>query len=121
MKSKMPWLLFVLLLVLSSHTACFSIAADTLSPGHSLSLSKGETFELGFFKPATSIKIYLGIWYKRFDGKDSVWVANRENPLSDLFSPTLKPLRRWQSTPVSRFLQHPILVDKFDISQVKYD
>jgi hypothetical protein len=96
MKSKKPWLLFVLLLVLSSYTPCFSIAADTLSPGHSLSLSKGETilskggtFELGFFKPGPSIKIYLGIWYKRFDGKDSVWVANRENPLSDLFSPTL--------------------------------
>ncbi|XP_059437521.1 G-type lectin S-receptor-like serine/threonine-protein kinase At2g19130 [Corylus avellana] len=68
--------------------ACFSIAADTLSPAHSLShskretiVSKGGTFELGFFKPGTSSKIYLGIWYKRFH-EEIVWVANRENPLS---------------------------------------
>jgi len=70
-KSK-PWLLFVLLLILSYYRACFSIAGDTLSPGQSLSgsetiLSPGSNFELGFFKPGTSLKIYLGIWYKRFD------------------------------------------------------
>jgi hypothetical protein len=90
MKSKKPWLFFVLLLILSYYTPCFSIAADTLSPGHSLSYSKretmvsqGGTFELGFFQPGTSLKIYLGIWYKRFGQKDNtVWVANRENPLS---------------------------------------
>jgi hypothetical protein len=83
-----PWLLLVLLLILYYYTACFSIAADTLSPGLSLSHSKRETivsqgsiFELGFFKPGTSSKIYLGIWYKRMHEK-IVWVANRENPLS---------------------------------------
>jgi hypothetical protein len=88
MKSKKPWLLFALLLLMSYYRACFSIAADTLSPGHSLSHSKretivsqGGTFELGFFKPGTSSKIYLGIWYKRFH-EEIVWVANRENPLS---------------------------------------
>ncbi|XP_062150847.1 G-type lectin S-receptor-like serine/threonine-protein kinase At2g19130 [Alnus glutinosa] len=92
-----PWLLFVLLLILSYGRACFSISGDTLSPGHSLSLSKSETivsqggtFELGFFKPGSSLKIYLGIWYKMFDQKDNiVWVANRENPLSDLSSSRL--------------------------------
>jgi hypothetical protein len=88
MKSKKPWLLFALLLLMSYYRACFSVAADTLSPGHSLShskretiVSKGGTFELGFFKPGTSSKIYLGIWYKRFH-EEIVWVANRENPLS---------------------------------------
>ncbi|XP_059437225.1 G-type lectin S-receptor-like serine/threonine-protein kinase At4g27290 [Corylus avellana] len=92
-----PWLLFVLLLILSYYRTCFSIAGDTLSPGHSLShsksetiLSKGDTFELGFFKPGTSLKIYLGIWHKRFGQKDNiVWVANRENPLSHPSSSTL--------------------------------
>ncbi|GLT64148.1 hypothetical protein SLA2020_366580 [Shorea laevis] len=80
-----PWvILFVLLLILSYYTACFTIAGDTLSAGHSLSgsktlLSQGGTFELGFFQRGTPLKTYLGIWYKRF-------------------------------------LQHPILVDKFDIS-----
>ena len=89
MKTK-PWLLFALLQIISYYRACFSIAGDTLSPGQSLSfskretiVSKGGTFELGFFQPGTSLKIYLGIWYKRFDPKEVVWVANRETPLSD--------------------------------------
>jgi len=92
-----PWLLFVLLLILSYGRACFSISGDTLSPGTSLSYSKSETivsqggtFELGFFKPGSSLKIYLGIWYKRFGQKDNiVWVANREDPLFDLPSSRL--------------------------------
>ncbi|XP_059437237.1 receptor-like serine/threonine-protein kinase SD1-8 [Corylus avellana] len=90
MKSKKPWLLFALLLIMSYYRSCFSIAGDTLSPGHSLSLSKretivskGGTFELGFFQPGTSLKIYLGIWYKMFVPKEVVWVANRDTPLSD--------------------------------------
>ena len=46
-------------------------------------VSQGGTFELGFFQPGTSLKFYLGIWYKRFGQKDNtVWVANRESPLS---------------------------------------
>ncbi|XP_059429282.1 receptor-like serine/threonine-protein kinase SD1-8 isoform X2 [Corylus avellana] len=100
MKSKKPWLLFALLLIiLSCSRERFSIAAagDTLSAGHSLSfskdetiVSKGGTFELGFFRPRHSLKIYLGIWHTITFGRTKhVWVANRENPLSDLFSPTL--------------------------------
>ncbi|XP_062175782.1 G-type lectin S-receptor-like serine/threonine-protein kinase At4g27290 [Alnus glutinosa] len=89
-----PWLLFVLLLILSYYTACFSLAGDTLSAGQSLSasdtlLSQGGMFELGFFSPGSSLKIYLGIWYKNFDEKNPVWVANRENPLSDQSSVSL--------------------------------
>jgi hypothetical protein len=93
--TRKPWLLFPLLLLLSYYRACFSIVGDTLSPGHSLSHSKretivshGGTFELGFFKPGTSSKIYLGIWYKGFH-EEIVWVANRENPLSDSSSSRL--------------------------------
>ncbi|XP_062177109.1 G-type lectin S-receptor-like serine/threonine-protein kinase At2g19130 [Alnus glutinosa] len=91
-----PWLLFVLLLILSYYTSCFSVAGDTLSAGQSLSvgdtlLSQGSKFELGFFSPGSSLKFYLGIWYKfyldesykNFNEKNAVWVANRENPLSD--------------------------------------
>ncbi|XP_059437544.1 G-type lectin S-receptor-like serine/threonine-protein kinase At2g19130 [Corylus avellana] len=87
MTDHQPLLLFALLSILSYYRACFSIAADTLSPGHSLShskretiVSKGGTFELGFFKPGSSSKIYLGLWYERFPD-EIVWVANRENPL----------------------------------------
>jgi hypothetical protein len=97
MQTKKPCRLFVMLLILSYYTPRFSIAGDTLSPGqsHSLSkretmLSKGGTFELGFFQLGTSLKFYLGIWFKRFGQKDNiVWVANRENPLSSPSSSTL--------------------------------
>jgi hypothetical protein len=94
MKSKKPWHLFVLLLILSSYTPCFSIAADSLSPGHSLSfsetiLSQSSTFVLGFFQPGTSRQIYLGIWYIMLNRTEVLWVENRENPLSDPFSARL--------------------------------
>ncbi|XP_059437683.1 uncharacterized protein LOC132170643 [Corylus avellana] len=95
MKSKKPWLLlFALLLILSSYTPYFSIASNTLSPGHSLSftgtiLSQSSTFVLGFFQPGTSRKIYLGIWYIMLNRTEVLWVANRENPLSDPFSARL--------------------------------
>jgi hypothetical protein len=95
MKSK-PWLLFVLLLILSYYRACFSIVSDTLSPSRSLSvretiISEGSNFVLGFFRPGASSKIYLGIWYNNNLGvQEKVWVANRENPLSDASSSKLE-------------------------------
>jgi hypothetical protein len=91
-----PWLFFVLLLVLSYYRACFSIASDTLSAGQPLSLknsisSAGSNFTLGLFIRGAS-KIYLGIWYNTFglQEQDIVWVANRENPLSDASSSRLE-------------------------------
>jgi hypothetical protein len=89
------WLFFALLLVLSYYRACFSIAGDTLSTGEPLSvretiISESGNFVLGFFRPDTSSKIYLGIWYNDFDVKDFVWVANRENPLSEASSSRLE-------------------------------
>ncbi|KAG6709375.1 hypothetical protein I3842_06G129700 [Carya illinoinensis] len=84
-----PFLLFVLLQLLLRR-ACFSVnAADTLSKGQSLSMmntdiisSQSGNFELGFFKRGIPSKIYLGIWCKRFRQR-ILWVANRENHLSD--------------------------------------
>ncbi|GLT56880.1 hypothetical protein SLA2020_298940 [Shorea laevis] len=62
-------------------------AVDTISPRQSIKI--GETlvssngrFELGFFRPGSS-NLYLGIWYKKPATGTVVWVANRENPLSD--------------------------------------
>ncbi|KAL4599912.1 hypothetical protein ACB092_11G161200 [Castanea dentata] len=94
-----PWLFSVFLLILSYHIACFSIAGDTLSAAESLSVSEslvsqGSICELGFFNPRTSSNIYLGIWYKKFGVKfkdiNIVWVANRENPLTDPSSSRLE-------------------------------
>ncbi|XP_030469199.2 G-type lectin S-receptor-like serine/threonine-protein kinase At4g27290 [Syzygium oleosum] len=64
-----------------------SIASDTLSPGQSIKdgeklVSSGQSFELGFFSPENSKYRYMGIWYK-FSPEKVVWVANRNNPLTD--------------------------------------
>ncbi|KAF8414033.1 hypothetical protein HHK36_002032 [Tetracentron sinense] len=85
-------------LTLCSSFLCFfseiSIAADTLTASQSISgnqtlISEGGCFELGFFSPGNSKNRYLGIWYNRIPGRTVVWVANRENPLTNS-SGTLK-------------------------------
>ncbi|KAF6159112.1 hypothetical protein GIB67_032729 [Kingdonia uniflora] len=69
--------------------ARWDAAADTLSRTQSITdnetlVSAGETFELGFFSPCNSSKSrYLGIWYKKIPTQTVVWVANRNNPLTD--------------------------------------
>ncbi|PON53023.1 S-receptor-like serine/threonine-protein kinase, partial [Parasponia andersonii] len=47
-------------------------------------VSAGQTFELGFFSPGNSKNRYIGIWFKRTPDV-IVWVANRNNPLTDSF------------------------------------
>ncbi|KAJ0256097.1 PAN/Apple domain-containing protein [Hirschfeldia incana] len=75
---------FVLLLF----RPAFSI--NTLSCTESLTISNirtlvspGNVFELGFFRTTSSSRWYLGIWYKKVSERTYVWVANRDNPLSD--------------------------------------
>ncbi|XP_010543926.1 PREDICTED: receptor-like serine/threonine-protein kinase SD1-8 [Tarenaya hassleriana] len=61
----------------------------TVSENRTL-VSPGGVFELGFFKPSDSRNSwYLGIWYKTIPKRTYVWVANRDNPLSNS-SGTLK-------------------------------
>ncbi|CAH2078375.1 unnamed protein product [Thlaspi arvense] len=67
----------------------FSISANTMSATESLTLSSNQTilspgnvFELGFFKPSSSSRWYLGIWFKAISKRTYVWVANRDSPLS---------------------------------------
>ncbi|KAH6835696.1 S-locus lectin protein kinase family protein [Perilla frutescens var. hirtella] len=50
--------------------------------GESL-ISSGGIFELGFFSPNNSENRYVGIWYKKITVKTVVWIANRNNPLTD--------------------------------------
>ncbi|KAG7542033.1 Protein kinase domain [Arabidopsis thaliana x Arabidopsis arenosa] len=80
--------LFFLFFVLILFPA-FSISANTLSATESLTISSnntivspGNVFELGFFKPASDSRWYLGIWYKTISKRTYVWVANRDTPLS---------------------------------------
>ncbi|KAJ6918083.1 hypothetical protein NC651_012338 [Populus alba x Populus x berolinensis] len=79
----------------SASATSASATCDTLLVGQSLSasetlISQNGTFELGFFKPGTSVNIYLGIWYKNFVDKAPVWVANRESPSNDPASSKLE-------------------------------
>lgn len=44
-------------------------------------VSSGDVFESGFFNSGNDW--YVGIWYKNIPEKTYVWVANRDNPLSN--------------------------------------
>ncbi|XP_027355265.1 G-type lectin S-receptor-like serine/threonine-protein kinase At4g27290 [Abrus precatorius] len=60
---------------------------DSIAPGQSIRygetlVSAAGAFELGFFNPGTSGRLYVGVWYK--DSPSTVvWVANREAPLNN--------------------------------------
>ncbi|KAL5579257.1 hypothetical protein UlMin_011699 [Ulmus minor] len=66
-------------------------ADDMITNGGSISdgaspqtlVSTGGHFELGFFSPENSSSRYLGIWYSNLPERSVVWIANRENPISD--------------------------------------
>ncbi|XP_058075296.1 uncharacterized protein LOC131223778 [Magnolia sinica] len=78
--------LFIFLFSLFLSPSCTSL--DFLSPNQSLKdgqtlVSEGGNFELGFFSPGTSKNRYVGIWYTNVQSPTVVWVANRENPLTD--------------------------------------
>ncbi|KAL8092407.1 G-type lectin S-receptor-like serine/threonine-protein kinase At2g19130 [Apium graveolens] len=62
---------------------------QTLSGNKTISSENG-TFELGFFTPGKSQNYYIGIWYRIFDTKTVVWVANRNDPISDPYNSELK-------------------------------
>ncbi|KAH0651452.1 hypothetical protein KY285_031575 [Solanum tuberosum] len=63
-------------------------ALDTITTTHFLKdgdenflVSRGGTFEMGFFSPGKSKNRYVGMWYKNISVRTVVWVANREAPL----------------------------------------
>ncbi|XP_020232395.1 G-type lectin S-receptor-like serine/threonine-protein kinase At2g19130 [Cajanus cajan] len=78
--------LFLLITCFTFHT---SLAAfTTISANQSLSgdqtlVSSGGHFELGFFNTGNNSKYYIGMWYKKISVRTYVWVANRDNPVSD--------------------------------------
>ncbi|KAL8506008.1 hypothetical protein ACS0TY_017026 [Phlomoides rotata] len=70
-------------------TLLLSVGVDThtLVPNQTISIgqtlvSRNQDFELGFFSPAGSTNRFLGIWYKNTPDV-VVWVANRNNLISD--------------------------------------
>ncbi|KAA8515422.1 hypothetical protein F0562_018967 [Nyssa sinensis] len=66
-----------------------SVAVDTIAPNQALTdngetlVSSGERFELGFFSPPNSSNRYVGIWFNNVPQQTPVWVANKNNPITD--------------------------------------
>ncbi|XP_024024774.1 G-type lectin S-receptor-like serine/threonine-protein kinase At4g27290 [Morus notabilis] len=82
----------VVILFFSSLIICFHnslTADDTIKPNQTLQdtgqtlVSTGEKFKLGFFSPPNSKDRYGGIWFNNIAELTSVWVANRDTPLTD--------------------------------------
>lgn len=76
----------LLLLLYSPLLSC--TGDNTLQPGEMLNVtqaitSDGGSFALGFFTLGNSTSRYVGIWYNKIKEQTVVWVANRENPLTD--------------------------------------
>ncbi|KAK4438699.1 G-type lectin S-receptor-like serine/threonine-protein kinase [Sesamum alatum] len=89
--AKIKLLYYFLVLLISVFVSEISVCngLDTIRPGQFLSgnqtlSSQNGTFELGFFSPGASGNYYIGIWYTiSLPNKTVVWVANREQPVSD--------------------------------------
>ncbi|XP_056177583.1 G-type lectin S-receptor-like serine/threonine-protein kinase At2g19130 [Syzygium oleosum] len=98
--SSSPWLFTLpsfLLCFLSLCTThlCIGSDTDTISANRSISgnqtlVSSGGNFTLGFFTPGNSTYSYIGIWYNKVRVPTIVWVANRDNPITDRYSTELK-------------------------------
>ncbi|XP_058197200.1 G-type lectin S-receptor-like serine/threonine-protein kinase At4g27290 [Rhododendron vialii] len=85
----LPIILLSLFTSLSLSTE-FTAALDTLSLNQTLSdatgemlVSADESFELGFFSPPNSGNRYIGIWFKQVSLQTPIWVANKDNPVTD--------------------------------------
>ncbi|KAM0822012.1 hypothetical protein ACQ4PT_071789 [Festuca glaucescens] len=60
-----------------------------LTPGKTLTSDQGS-FALGFFSPSNSTQnTYVGIWFNDIPVHTVVWVANRDNPITDASSAML--------------------------------
>ena len=64
------------------------ISLDSITPNQPIKdgqilVSNQKIFALGFFSPGNSNRRYVGIWYYQITEQTVVWVANRDNPLSD--------------------------------------
>ncbi|KAI8009731.1 G-type lectin S-receptor-like serine/threonine-protein kinase [Camellia lanceoleosa] len=90
----MFWIFFLFFFSFINH---LSHGADTISANQSLSgdqtiTSAGGNFKLGFYKPGNSSYYYISMWYTKVSTLRIVWVANRDNPISDKYSSVLKIL-----------------------------
>ncbi|KAL8506053.1 hypothetical protein ACS0TY_017060 [Phlomoides rotata] len=83
-------LFLIITSLFSTHQVSFPTPTDTINSslifrdnGTSTLISSGGIFEFGFFSPDNSQNRYVGIWYKKIPVRTVVWVANRDNPLTE--------------------------------------
>ncbi|KAM2366549.1 hypothetical protein ACFX1X_005222 [Malus domestica] len=79
---------FSFLIVFCWALPLFCSASSSISQGQSIKdgetlISDGQIFELGFFSLGNSSSRYVGIRYYKISDPSVIWVANRENPISD--------------------------------------
>ncbi|KAK9092261.1 hypothetical protein Syun_027172 [Stephania yunnanensis] len=87
---KLALLLLITFFTNNSCSATDSITqTNSLIDGETL-LSDRETFALGFFSPGNSKNRYIGIWYNRISEQTVIWVANRDNPVTNSSSGVLQ-------------------------------
>ncbi|XP_021820454.1 G-type lectin S-receptor-like serine/threonine-protein kinase At1g11410 isoform X4 [Prunus avium] len=77
----------ILLIFLVLLPSCI-FSLDTITPNQPLRdgdvlVSSKKIFALGFFSPGNSQKRYVGVWYNKVPEQTIVWVANRDNPVTD--------------------------------------
>nr|CAD1832147.1 unnamed protein product [Ananas comosus var. bracteatus] len=94
--------------VLSSAISSDSISFNSSLSGAQTIVSKGGNFALGFFHLGnnSSPNFYLGIWYYKISQFTSVWVANREAPISDPSSSELKISKEGNLILTNQFKTH---------------
>ncbi|WCJ42969.1 G-type lectin S-receptor-like serine/threonine-protein kinase At1g11330 [Euphorbia peplus] len=66
----------------------YGVSTATLSSSQSIKdseslISPDNTFKLGFFSPVNSTNRYVGIWYNQIPVITPIWIANRNNLLTD--------------------------------------
>ncbi|KAK1364894.1 G-type lectin S-receptor-like serine/threonine-protein kinase [Heracleum sosnowskyi] len=74
--------IFIFLLFGSCTSTSIITPDKPLRDGHVL-VSAEEKFALGFFRLGNSSRRYVGIWYNKVSVQTVVWVANRDNPITN--------------------------------------
>ncbi|XP_062110918.1 G-type lectin S-receptor-like serine/threonine-protein kinase At1g11410 [Humulus lupulus] len=76
-------ILFLILLPFSSCLSLYTITPNQPLKDGDILISTQNKFALGFFSLGNSRNRYVGMWYHQIPERTIVWVANRDNPLSD--------------------------------------
>ncbi|XP_058090964.1 receptor-like serine/threonine-protein kinase SD1-8 [Magnolia sinica] len=82
-KISFQYALHVFLFVIPSCTSIDTTSLNKSITDNQTLVSSAEKFVLGFFSPVGSLNRYVGTWYNNVRNQTVVWVANRENPLTD--------------------------------------